>query len=305
MDVTFDLRSEKYYLYRKDNNQLLYINKQSNHPPTFTKQILSMVSRRISDISSNKGYFDKAAPAYNNALKISGFKENVEFTSTPPPRSNRKRKIIWFNPPYSANVKTNIGRIFLQLTDKHFMLHHKYRKLFNRNNIKISYSCIPNMASVIRNHNTSLLKDPTPTDIKECNCRRKPECPLDKQYLSGHLFVNASVDRLDTNEMKHYYGTCKKIFKECYNNHTASFRNKSKEKYIWELKDNNIQHNLKLCIASKARPYVCGSSKCDLCLTEKVTIIKADPESLLNTRDELVPTCRHMNKFTLRCFKKN
>ena len=70
MDVTFDLRTEKYYLYIKDNNQLLYINKQSNHPPTFTKQIPSMVSRRISDISSNKGYFDKAAPAYNNAQKL-------------------------------------------------------------------------------------------------------------------------------------------------------------------------------------------------------------------------------------------
>ena len=76
-----------------------------------------------------------------------------------------------FNPPYSVNVKTNIGRIFLQLTDKHFLQHHKYRKLFNRNNIKISYSCMPNMASVIRNHNTSLLKDPTPTDMKECSCR--------------------------------------------------------------------------------------------------------------------------------------
>ena len=155
-------------------------------------------------------------------------------------------------------MKTNIGRIFLRLIDKHFPLHHKYRKLFNRNNIKISYSCIPNMASVIRNRNTSLLKDPTPTDIKECNCRRKPECPLDKKYLSGHLVVDASVVRLDTNEIRHYYGTCKKIFKECYNNHTASFRNKSKEKYIWELKDNNIQRNLKLCITSKARPYLCG-----------------------------------------------
>ena len=43
MDVTFDLRTDKYYPYRKDNNQLLYINKQSNHPPTIIKQISSMV----------------------------------------------------------------------------------------------------------------------------------------------------------------------------------------------------------------------------------------------------------------------
>ena len=104
----------------------------------------------------------------------------------------------------------------------------------------------------------------------------------------------SSVDRLDTNEIKHYCGTCGKNFKERYNNHTSSFSNKNKEKstelskYNWELKNNNIQHNLKWRIASRVHSYVCGSRKCDLCLTEKLTIIKADPESILNTRDELV-----------------
>ena len=113
------------------------------------------------------------------------------------------------------------------------------------------------------------------------------------------------------NEIKHYYGTCEKNVKERYNNHTSSFRNKNKEKstefskYLWELKDNNIQHNSKWCIASKARPYVCGSRKYDPCLTEKLTIIKADPKSLLNIRDELVSKSEHMNKSTLRCFKEN
>ena len=37
-DETFDLRTDKYYLYKKDNNQLLCINKQASHPPTITKQ---------------------------------------------------------------------------------------------------------------------------------------------------------------------------------------------------------------------------------------------------------------------------
>ena len=120
LDVTFDLRTDKYYPSRKDNNQQLYINKQSNHPRTITKQKPAMVSRSI---SCNKEYFDKAAPAYNNALKTSGFNENIEFTSTPLQKTNRNRKIIWFNPPYSVNVKTNIGRIFLRLVDKYFLRH--------------------------------------------------------------------------------------------------------------------------------------------------------------------------------------
>ena len=46
LDVTFDLRTDKYYPYRKDNNQLLYINKQSNHLPTVTKQIPLMISKK-------------------------------------------------------------------------------------------------------------------------------------------------------------------------------------------------------------------------------------------------------------------
>ena len=95
LDVTFDLRTDKYYPYRKDNNQLLYINKQSNHPPTIIKQIPSMVRKKISDISCTKECFNKAAPAYNNALKFSGFNENIQFMSTPRPRPpSLKERIV-------------------------------------------------------------------------------------------------------------------------------------------------------------------------------------------------------------------
>ena len=89
---------------------------------------------------------------------------------------------------------------------------------------------MPNMASVIWNHNSNLLEDSTPNDIKECSCRQKPECPLDKKWLSGYLVYNPSVDMLDTNEIKHYYEKYKKNFKERYDYHTFSFINKSKEK---------------------------------------------------------------------------
>ena len=102
----------------------------------------------------------------------------------------------------------------------------------------------------------------------------------------------------------------KKTFKERYHNHTASFRNKNKvkstelSKYIWEVKNSTINYDLELSIACKAHPYTGGTRKCDLCLTEKLAIMKADPGSLLNTRDEFVSKSRHMNKFTLRFFKK-
>ena len=75
------------------------------------------------------------------------------------------------------------------------------------------------------------------------------------------------------------------------NNHTAFFKNKSKEKstelskYIWELKNSSINYDLKWSIACKAHPYTGGTRKCDLCLTEKLAIMKADAESLLKKRD--------------------
>ena len=33
------------------------------------------------------------------------------------------------------------------------------------------------MLSVIQNHNTKLLKDPTAPTVKECSCRQKSNCP--------------------------------------------------------------------------------------------------------------------------------
>ena len=39
LDVTFDLSTGKYKPYRKPNDDLLYINKHSNHPPSILRQL--------------------------------------------------------------------------------------------------------------------------------------------------------------------------------------------------------------------------------------------------------------------------
>ena len=44
LDVTFDLKSATYYPYRKPNNELLYINKHSNHSSSIINQIPSMIN---------------------------------------------------------------------------------------------------------------------------------------------------------------------------------------------------------------------------------------------------------------------
>lgn len=145
MDVTFGLKSATYYLYRKPNNELLHINEHCNHPPSIINQIPSIINNRISETSCDKNLFDKVAPDYNIALKNSRFNDNVTNISSQSKRETRIRQMIWFNTPYGANVKTNVDKFFMRLVDKHFPCHHKYYKLFGRNNIKISYSCMPSM----------------------------------------------------------------------------------------------------------------------------------------------------------------
>ena len=153
-----------------------------------------MISNRISQNSCDKNHFHKGAPDYNTALKNSGFNEDVTYITSPSKCQTCKRQIIWFNPSYSANVKTNVGKIFIRLVDKHFPPHHKYYKLFNRNNIKLSYSCMPNMNNVIRKHNSKIMKNPAPSTTKTCNCHEKTDSSMGGKCLSECLISEASVN---------------------------------------------------------------------------------------------------------------
>ena len=42
---------------------------------------------------------------------------------------------------------------------------------------------------------------------------------------------------------------------------------------------------------------------CDLCLTEKYVIARADLEYLLNKRAEIISKCRHRNKYLIKNVK--
>ena len=125
LDITFDLPYGTYKPYRKPNDESLYINRHSNHPPPIIRELPISVNKRINSLSCNKEVFYNAAPLYNHALKHSNFDFHLHYESPPTHRNtstrqNRQRNVIWFNPPYSKNVKTKIARDFLRLLDKHF-----------------------------------------------------------------------------------------------------------------------------------------------------------------------------------------
>ena len=129
-----------------------------------------MISKRVSDIYFDGNHFNKAGPDYNTALEKCGFNESIKYSPNQLKQRNRKRQIIWLNPPYSVNVKTSVCKLFMKLIDKHFPSHHRFHKLFNRNNVKLSYSLMPSMKNVIQKHNSKIMEDPRPTNKKTCSC---------------------------------------------------------------------------------------------------------------------------------------
>ena len=90
---------------------------------------------RMSDTSNN-----------NNNIRNNNYKNK-----------NRYRKIIWFNPPLCKVININIGKYFLNLIDKHFKKNYPLNKIFNRNTLKIYYSCTNNISKIIHSHNKRLL----------------------------------------------------------------------------------------------------------------------------------------------------
>ena len=101
-------------------------------------------------------------------------------------------------------------------------------------------------------------------------------------------------------------GLCDTSFKLRYRNHTSSFRNEryrnatELSKHVWNLKDKNIQYNIKWRKIKQARSYSNVTKKCNLCLWEKYFILCKPEMSSLNNRNELVSCCRHSRKFLLR-----
>ena len=152
LDITLDLNTGLYKPYMKENDLPLYVNSSSNHPPLVIQNLPKGVNRRLSRISANKQVFDASVQPYQEALTKSGYNYNLEYEPLTEPidkKKNRKKPVTWFNPPYSINVKSNIGKEFLKLLDVAFPRSNPLHKLFTRQTVKISYKCMPNMASAV------------------------------------------------------------------------------------------------------------------------------------------------------------
>ena len=177
-------------------------------------------------------------------------------------------------------------------------------KIFNRNTVKISYSCMKNIGSIISAHNRNVLNPIIQS--YGCNCRVKRSCSLNGECLTEpKIIYRADVFNDKNSEKKFYFGLACTLFKERYRNHTRDSKHEKYEnctelaKYIWQLKRSNINFSIKYSIASKVSGNP-SSIICPLCITEKLCITKfLNNKDLLNEKPELNNKCRHLNKFLL------
>ena len=318
LDITMDLESGIFKPYMKPNNTPLYIHRLSNHPPSVIKNIPKSVNRRLSSVSSNKEVFVQAAPPYQKALSDSGYNFELKFDPTinnnnnnnnNAPKNKRKRNIIWFLPPFNMNVSTNIGAKFLKLVDSCFPPGHPLRKLYNRNNMKVGYRCMPNLKQTIDRHNRKVIRDSenkvTEETKKQCNCQASKVCPLDGKCNVSGVVYHATVTRTDIQTDETYVGLTEGEFKKRYRNHLSSFKLISKKNdttlsgYIWELQKDNIPYNIKWKIIDRGKGYSPTLKTCQLCIKEKWYIIFKPESCSLNSRDEFVGPCLHKKKLLL------
>ncbi|OOZ40503.1 hypothetical protein, partial [Solemya elarraichensis gill symbiont] len=303
LDVNLNLKNNTYRPYAKPNNITQYVHVNSNHPQSVIKAIAPSINRRLSNISSNEDQFNNASQDYQEALNKAGYNYTLKFEPKQKSENRRKRtrNIIWFNPPFSKQVCTSVGKKFLQLIDKHFPIDNKLHKVFNRNNVKVSYSCMKNMGAIINTHNKSILQKDNKPKIRECNCRQTNECPLAGKCLQKSIIYQANV--ITAQESKAYIGISDTEFKKRWYNHQSSFRLEHKKKdtelskYIWNLKEKRVDYTIEWTVLKQTCSYSNTTKKCLLCIWEKYYIITADKTKILNSRTELISKCRHANKF--------
>ena len=232
------------------------------------------ISRRINKLSSNKSAFNNSKDLYDNALSSSSFKDEIKFNpdlnENNSRNENTKRKIIWFNPPYSSNVSTNTGKIFFSNSRFNFPKLHKLYKIFNRNNVKISYSSTPNFASVINLHNTKIINNNIPKPfVPTCNCHSKASCPLNGDCLQSSLvhICKSDTPNIIQNYL-HYIGLTENRFKDWFYKHKNSFKYESKRNatelssFVWENKHAESETNLVRNILNKASAYKPEATRC-------------------------------------------
>ena len=132
-----------------------------------------------------------------------------------------------FTVPFCDAISTLYTMFFTKhfpSSDGCFLSTNPLHKVFNRNNVKVSYSCMENIKSTISNHNHELVSNDLAASA-QCNCKNEKECPLDGKCLVKNIVYKAEITS-QNGTVKTYIGMTSNSFKERYRNHLKSFNHR-------------------------------------------------------------------------------
>ena len=308
LDVEFNLENETYQPFIKPNDVPLYVHQLSNHPPSVLKNIPVAVNRRISALSSSEEIFKTVAPLYQEALRNAGYNYELKYEAIINlPKKNkrsRKKRILWFNPPFSSDVKTNVGANFLKLIEKHFPKSNPLHKVINRNNTKVSYRTTSNIKRIISSQNSKVIRN-TENSVQErmCSCPKTKVCPLQGKCLIDNLVYQSAVESGGNEET--YIGLASTTFKLRLGNHKKAFKNEIYRKdtclsgHIWDIKNKGGDYEIKWKFIGRAQPFSPVTGICNLCTLEKYHILFKPHLATINKREEINNYCLHKTPLLL------
>ena len=160
----------------------------------------------------------------------------------------------------------------------------------------MSYRTVPYFKSLISSHNTKLLKGDTVDP--PCNCQKSRVCPIPGECLKENVVYTATVTP-SVGDQETYVGMTSTTFKERLANHDKSFNHfkysteTSLSKFIWKLKDRNIDYTINWRIVDRAPIFNPITRVCKLCTLEKFYILYRPDLASLNQNDEIYKPCPH------------
>ena len=304
LDVLLNLEDGTFRPYIKPGDKPVYVSSLSNHPPGILKNIPVGINKRLSRLSATAAIFYQTAPLYQAELDRNGYNHKLTFE---PPETTKKKKtwrknkrIVWFNPPFSLHVRTNVGEKFLRLIDKHFPPGSILHPVLNRQTLKLSYRCLPNIGNEIAKNNSKVLRKSAGNENMvqpRCNCREKEKCPLPGKCTTSNVLYHATAT--GGTKIETYVGITKNTFKQRWSGHKGDFENVGRRNvttlsgHIWDCKDRGVEPDVTRKILRHACHFSPVTNRCNLCIEEKFQILFKYHTCTLNKRNEIFSNCRH------------
>ena len=179
------------------------------------------------------------------------------------------------------------------------------RKVFNRKNVKVSYSTTPNMAQIISGKNQKVLGNGK--NQKTCSCPKdkKADCPLDQKCFLENIIYQATVSE-PNQESSTYIGQTSLTFKARLAVHKQTFEDEfgtsqtALSRHIHKLKKkgfnptwNPPNPDVTWKLIDRGKSFTPVTGVCQLCIKEAFYILFRPELAKLNSRSEIFSACFH------------